>query len=173
MQLARASGDVPVYVATAMVDATDAEMTARVARHRADRGEMRSIETDERVGPSLAATVRALRSGETAIVDSLGSWLSAHLLALAASTDDPVALAAALEERASEILPVFAAARAGLVVVAEEAGWGVVPASLLGRIFRDQMGRSTAALAQLADRAYLVVAGYAIDLKAAGTRVSG
>jgi adenosylcobinamide kinase / adenosylcobinamide-phosphate guanylyltransferase len=54
------------------------------------------------------------------------------------------------------------------VIVAEEVGWGVVPPSPLGRIFRDELGRTTAALARSAEQAYLVVAGSAVDLHAVG-----
>jgi adenosylcobinamide kinase/adenosylcobinamide-phosphate guanylyltransferase len=172
LRLAHENGRAPLYVATAAIDATDPEMVARVARHRADRGTMRSVETDEFAGPSLAEVLRDARAGEVAIVDSLGSWMSAHLLALWAADPDPVGVAAALEQRANDLLPALRAAPADCVVVAEEAGWGVVPPSALGRLFRDQMGRTTAVLAGLADHAYLVVAGYAIDLKTAGIRVS-
>jgi adenosylcobinamide kinase / adenosylcobinamide-phosphate guanylyltransferase len=135
---------------------------------------MRTIETNERSGPTLPEALAGGRAGETLIVDSLGTWLAAHLLALEElAAADPVAAARALEQRASALLPALDGLTADAVVVAEETGWGVVPPSVLGRLFRDQLGRTAAALAGRADRAYLVVAGYAVDLARAGRRVSG
>jgi adenosylcobinamide kinase/adenosylcobinamide-phosphate guanylyltransferase len=173
LRIARTSGKTPVYVATAAVDPTDAEMTARVARHRAERGSMRTVEVDERSGPGLEAVLAGCGAGEIALVDSLGTWLAALLLGEEdRAGDDPVALAGRLGERATKLRATLAAMKADAVVVAEETGWGVVPPSPLGRIFRDELGRTTAALARSAERAYLVVAGYAVDLHAVGQPVS-
>ncbi len=43
-----------------------------------------------------------------------------------------------------------------------------MPVAASGRLFRDAMGRMVQRLAEHADRAYLVVAGYALDLRASG-----
>jgi len=85
------------------------------------------------------------------------------------------ALAAARElvRRAATLLPALDVLAGDAIVVSEEIGWGVVPPSALGWIFRDQLGRTAAAVAGRAGRAYLVVAGYAVDLVRAGRRVSG
>jgi len=168
---AAAEGGIPLYVATADVDPGDPDMVARVERHRRERGAMRSIETNERAGPTLAETLLAAPAGEVLIVDSLGTWLAAGLLALD-ETRGAVALATDLERATAPLLPALAAMRADVVVVAEETGWGVVPPTVLGRVFRDVLGRLTATLAARADRAFLVVAGYAIDLRAAGRPIS-
>ncbi len=173
LRIARSSGKTPVYVATAAVDPTDAEMTARVERHRAERGTMRTVEVDERSGPGLEAVLAGFGAGEIALVDSLGTWLAALLLGEEdRAGSDPVAVAARLEERAKKLRASLAMMKADAVIVAEEVGWGLVPPSPLGRIFRDELGRTTAALARSAERAYLVVAGYAVDLHAVGQPVT-
>ncbi len=173
LELARESGRTPVFVATYAAEPADPEMIERIARHRAARGDMRTIETNERTGPGLVETLAAARPGELLVVDSLGTWLAGHLRALeAVAASDPGSAGRELERRAEALLPALAGLAADAVVVCEEAGWGVVPATVLGRLFRDQLGRTVAAVAGRADRAYLVVAGYAIDLKA-GRRVSG
>ncbi len=172
LELAHESGHVPVYVATAEIDPHDREMTDRVAQHRAERGAMRTIETHA-AGPRLGDAIAAIPAGEVAIVDSVGTWLGSCMMAAAgAFGDDALAAAAALEREAGEVLGALAAARGDVILVAEETGWGVVPPYPLGRAFRDQLGRLTAALAGRCDRVYLVVAGYAIDLRVAGRRVS-
>jgi adenosylcobinamide kinase/adenosylcobinamide-phosphate guanylyltransferase len=55
--------------------------------------------------------------------------------------------------------------------VAEETGWGVVPAYTAGRLFRDRLGDLTRQTAAIVNQAYLVVAGYAIDLKQVGSTI--
>jgi adenosylcobinamide kinase/adenosylcobinamide-phosphate guanylyltransferase len=174
LELARAGGRTPVYVATYDGAADDAEMAERIGRHRAERGAMRTIETSERSGPTLVETLAAAQPGEILIVDSLGTWLSGHLLALEElAAGDPVAAARELERRTSALLPALDGLGVDAVVISEEAGWGVVPPTVLGRLFRDQLGRTSAAVAGRAGEAYLVVAGYAVDLARAGRRVSG
>lgn len=172
LQLARGDGRTPVFLATAEVDPADPEMTARVARHRRDRGALRTVEVDERGGPGLIAAIAAGRTDEVLVLDALGTWFGALLLGCEeAAGCAPLEAAEELERRAAELLPALQAARAGVVVVAEQAGAGVVPQSPLGRIFRDQLGRTTAEIARAADRAYLVVAGFAVDLRAVGVPV--
>jgi len=161
LELARESGCEPVYVATAAIDPADPEMTERVARHRAERGAMRTIETGAAGGPSLESVLRTAAPGEVLIVDSLGTWLSAFVVE-----------GAAVAPAAAGLLAACAASAADIIVVAEETGWGVVPAYPLGRLFRDELGRLTATLARRADRAYLVVAGYAVDLHRVGRRIT-
>lgn len=173
LTIARSSGKTPVYVATAAVDPSDGEMTARVAHHRAERGAMRTVEVDERSGPALEAVLVGLGAGEIALVDSLGTWFGALLLGEEERAGaDPAAVAFRLGERGTNLRAALAKMKADAVIVAEEAGWGVVPPSPLGRIFRDELGRTTAALARGADRAFLIVAGYAVDLRAVGRPVT-
>ncbi len=173
LQLARESGRTPVYVATSDHDPADPEMATRVERHRIDRAGMRCIETSERAGPGLLEVLAAAPAGDVLVVDSLGGWLSSHLLVLATlAASDPPAAARALEQRAAPLLEVIGALACDAVIVAEEAGWGVVPPTALGRLFRDQLGRTTAQVAGRAARAYLIVAGFAIDLARAGRRIS-
>jgi adenosylcobinamide kinase / adenosylcobinamide-phosphate guanylyltransferase len=173
LTLARTSGKTPVYVATAAVDPSDGEMTARVAHHRAERGAMRTVEVDERSGPGLEAVLTGLDAGEIALVDSLGTWFGALLLGEEERAGaEPATVAARLAARGTNLRAALAKMKADAVMVAEETGWGVVPPSPLGRIFRDELGRTTAALALGADRAYLIVAGYAVDLRAVGRPVT-
>ena len=51
------------------------------------------------------------------------------------------------------------------VVVSNEVGLGVVPATPLGRRFRDVLGRVNAVFAAAAERASFVVAGRELELR--------
>jgi len=147
--LARASGLTRRYIATA--EAGDAEMAARIARHRADRGgDWTVIEAPLDLGPALAEAA----TDEVVLVDCATLWLTNHLLAghdLAAQT---TLLQAALAQCAAPV-----------IVVSNEVGWSVVPDNALARSFADAQGRLNQALAAQAARVVLVVAGLPVVLK--------
>jgi adenosylcobinamide kinase / adenosylcobinamide-phosphate guanylyltransferase len=167
-RLARACGMTVVYCATGAWDDRDHEWSRRIERHRERRpAEWRTVETAEPHGVDLIATLRDAKSGTCLIVESLGTWI-ANVLARRARIvgDDPVALAEATETEVSALVDAVVASAADVIVVSEEVGWGVVPPYVSGRVFRDVMGRANQRVAAAADRAYLVVSGIPIDLKA-------
>ena len=135
------------YIATACVDGDD-DLAARVAAHRARRpASWATIES----GPDLPGVLRTTTG--TVILDALGPWLAA-----AAELDvDATALCDALTARAGDT-----------VVVSEEVGLGVHPATVAGRRFRDALGELNQAVAAVAGDVVLVVAGRALRLEAAG-----
>ncbi len=55
--------------------------------------------------------------------------------------------------------------RAATVLVANEVGFGIVPADALARRFRDEAGRLNQRIAACADQVVLVVAGLPMHLK--------
>jgi adenosylcobinamide kinase/adenosylcobinamide-phosphate guanylyltransferase len=61
---------------------------------------------------------------------------------------------------------------ANVVIVAEETGWGLVPTTAQGRLFRDALGRLIQRVGRQADRIELVVAGYALDVRQLGVPVA-
>lgn len=153
--LAQQSGKPVVYIATAQVDPEDAEWQARIQAHQRRRPatwETRAVPTD------LAATLQTLPADVCVLVDSLGTWL-ANLL-----TQDEAQWQASVEE----LLAIAQLDGPELIVVAEETGWGVVPAFELGRLFRDRLGHVTRCLGAIAEATYLVTGGYAIDLSRVG-----
>jgi adenosyl cobinamide kinase/adenosyl cobinamide phosphate guanylyltransferase len=136
------------YVATA--EALDAEMAERIGAHRARRGaQWRTIEAPR----DLAAAL--MESATTpALVDCLTLWLSNLMLANA----DIEAETARLEDA-------LMAARAPVVLVANEVGSGIVPEHALGRRFRDLQGALNQRMAARADRVVLMVAGLPLTVK--------
>jgi adenosyl cobinamide kinase/adenosyl cobinamide phosphate guanylyltransferase len=138
------------YVATA--EALDAEMAARIGAHRARReANWRTIEAPR----DLAATLKAC--GTTPVlIDCLTLWLSNLVLANADIDAETERLERAL-----------AAAKAPVVLVANEVGSGIVPDHALGRKFRDLQGALNQRIAARADRVVLVVAGLPLVLKGA------
>jgi adenosyl cobinamide kinase/adenosyl cobinamide phosphate guanylyltransferase len=132
------------YVATALVDAADADHVARVAAHQARRDPAwATVETTD-----LPAVLRATTG--TVLVDSLGTWVTAD----AQLEPDVAALCAALRAREGDT-----------TIVSEEVGLGVHPSSELGRRFRDALGAVNLAVAEVADDVLLVVAGRVLPLE--------
>jgi adenosylcobinamide kinase / adenosylcobinamide-phosphate guanylyltransferase len=171
--LARATGKPVIVAATAAIDESDPEMLHRVALHRRARpAEWTVIETGNLDAPPLATVLRDAPAGACVIVDALGTWISTQLLRWGAWCEEqPVSARERLEAQAHELAAALAASRADAIVVAEETGWGLVPTTPLGRLFRDALGRAVQIVAADAARVELVVAGYAVDLRRLGERV--
>jgi len=137
------------YIPT-LVDGGDEDLAARIRVHRARRPP--HWVTIERAG-SLPDALRA--AAGTVLVDSLGPWVAAA----PGMAVEAAALCAALVERAGDT-----------VVVSEEVGMGVHPASASGRAFRDTLGSLNQAVAAVADEVLLVVAGRTLRLEPGGGR---
>ena len=147
--LARAFSGPAVYIATCQP--FDAEMAARIARHRADRGPG----WDTREEPlDLCAALAATDGGGPRLVDCLTVWLTNVIFA----DRDPEAEGKALAQA-------LAAQAAPVVLVTNEVGWSIVPENALARRFRDEQGRLNQRIAAQADRVELVVAGLPLTLK--------
>lgn len=146
---AQATGGRLVMIATA--EALDGEMAERIARHQAERGG--AWETME-APRELAAAVRALGPGDTAVIDCLTLWLTNLML-------DDVNLTLAV----ADLVAALAASPARVLAVSNEVGQGIVPDNALARRFRDEAGWMNQALAAGADRAVLVSAGLPLVLK--------
>lgn len=148
-----------IYVATATQPHNDPEWQTRIRRHQQRRPQTWST---LHVPVDLAATLQAQPTDVCVLIDSLGSWLS-NLLDQKPSQWDLTC---------QQLLQVLEQAQCQIIVVGEETGWGIVPAYPLGRLFRDRLGILVRQIAAIADQAYLVSAGYALNLKALGTYVT-
>jgi adenosyl cobinamide kinase/adenosyl cobinamide phosphate guanylyltransferase len=142
-RVAEGCGGAITYVATGV--ATDPDMAARIAAHRARRpAAWSTVEATD----ALVTTLSTLEG--TVIVDSLGSWL-------ASSRDGDVdagALCRALRTRSGHT-----------VLVTEEVGMSVHAPTAAGRRFADRLGAINRDVAAIADDVLLVVAGCALRLE--------
>lgn len=156
-RLAIQTGKQVFYVATASCDPEDAEWVARIEKHQQRRPESW---TTLAVPVELVATLREYSdSNFCLLVDSLGTWV-ANLL----ERDSAV-----WEKTVQELLDTLKLVACSTIFVAEETGWGVVPAYPLGRVFRDRLGALVRQLGAIANPVYLVTGGHVLDLSALGS----
>lgn len=170
VRLAHESGREVTYLATAAGEPEDVEWRARLMRHVLDRpSTWRTVETAAMSREAQLALFREAAPDTCLLVDALGTWLSARIATRIDLLEiDYSVLAAQLDEEAAEFIDALLASPAHVIVVSEQIGWDVVPVAASARLFRDAMGRMLQRLAKHADRVYLVVAGYGLDLRNIG-----
>ena len=162
------------YVATAIRDDADGEWTARLRRHMQDRpSDWESIEAAEIGHAELLQIFTDAQDDECVVVDALGTWIAARIAThLEAFERDFAAFENQMDTEAAEIAEAMLASRAHVIVVTEEVGWDIVPVAASARLFRDVLGRMKQRLAREALHAYLVVCGFALDLRALGVSIA-
>ena len=140
----------PVYLATGQT--FDAEMTERIARHRADRGpRWRTVECPINLPEAIG---KEAVDGNVVLVDCLTLWVSNLLL----SDVDII-------QASDRLLSAIGNARCPLVIVSNEVGLGIVPDNALARRFRDDAGRLHQFVSATADKVFFVAAGLSVSMK--------
>ena len=166
-RLADEAGHRVTFVATA--EPGDEEMRRRIEAHKAARPDWwRTVE--EPIDIDQAAAAAALES-DAIVIDCLTVWVSNHLcrLRVAESSEEWALeierLASTLESCASRLVEIARSTEVVLFVVSNEVGLGLVPATPVGRAYRDLLGALNRRLAATADKVLLMVAGLPIDVK--------
>lgn len=151
LQLAESSGLPVTVIATAQ--ARDAEMAARIARHRAERpADWKTVEEPLHLA---AALQQAAGPGRCVLVDCLTLWLMNLLEAgEAVFATERAALLNVLPTLAGEVL-----------FVSNEVGLGIIPLGELSRRFVDEAGWLNQDVARLADNVSFIAAGLPLVLK--------
>jgi adenosylcobinamide kinase/adenosylcobinamide-phosphate guanylyltransferase len=150
-QLADRTAKSVVYIATALENRKDEEWQARIHRHRQRRPDR--WQTQE-IPEAIAVFIRQAPADRCLLVDSIGTWLANCL-----EQENEQ-----WQQTYRDFLQSLEITHADLILVAEEVGWGVVPAYPLGRLFRDRLGDLTRRVGAIADAVYLVTGGYALNL---------
>lgn len=149
-QLCRDSGLNLHYIATGR--AWDAEMEARIAAHRADRG---PAWTTHEAPTGLVEALTQVDSAENIVlVDCLTLWVTNLMMEERTGPEEFEALARAV-----------AAAKSRIVLVSNEVGLGIVPDNKMAREFRDHAGRLHQRIAEVAEQVYFVAAGLPLKMK--------
>ena len=141
------------FVATAR--RSDLEMRRKITAHRRERpAGWKTVE----VSAALDTVIR--REGQQAevlVIDCLTTYCGG-LLSRSRSESNRCGYVEALVDA-------IRATPASVFIVSNEVGSGVVPAFKSGRLFRDLLGEMNQAIARVADRVVLLVAGVPVAIK--------
>lgn len=127
-------------------------MTARIELHKLDRGP--DWQTVEETLDITSVLRTGVDSDASVLVDCLTVWLSNVMLA---GLD--------IDGEIDRLVETLATLAGPVILVSNEVGQGIVPASEMGREFRDHQGRLNQRMAALADEVWWVVAGLPQKLK--------
>ncbi len=145
-------------VATAL--AGDAEMSQRIARHRAERAarlpKLQTVEASMQLGSVLR---RLSDPDHLIVVDCLTLWLTQCLL------PPPGAVAVDWTSEQGALLEALRDSTSPLVMVSNEIGLGVMPMSSAARHCVDALGSLHQAVASYCERVTLLVAGCEVTVK--------
>lgn len=154
VELASSFSEKVIFIATAPRN-IDEEMERRIKRHRFSRPSSWEVVEEEK---NLASCLARINSPEYAvIIDCLTLFISNLLMERKGE-----------EEILNEVRKIADLGRKkgrATIIVSNEVGWGVVPATSLGREFRDIAGAANKLIAEKADRVYLLVCGITLKLK--------
>lgn len=154
--LAQSSGLPVCYVATYATHSDDAEMRARIEQHRERRpAHWKTVENRF----DLEALLRE-NPGDLLLVDCLTMWLSFRHGQQLSGGQILAELEATLRTGREK--------QCALILVSNELGMGLVPATPAGRAFRDLCGQANQLAAAHAAKVELMVAGLPLTLKADG-----
>ena len=147
------------YLATSASDPGDPEWAARVRAHRARRpATWRTVETLDVAGALVADADRPV------LVDCLTVWLTRAMDA-AGVWEQREGADADLAARLDALVAAVGASPRHAVLVSNEVGQGIVPATASGRRFRDEMGALNRRVAAACDEVWFLTAGLPQRLK--------
>ncbi len=161
----------PVVEVDARGRARDPDWAARVADHRGRRPvtwrtrESRDLPAalDGHGAPAAPGELPADTPRPAILIDCLGTWLTG-LIDDEGAWDDLDRAAVVVDRGRRGLIAALARTTTDVVLVSNEVGLGVVPATASGRFFRDELGRLNAAVADVCDKVVLIVAGRVLDL---------
>ena len=141
------------YLATSARRPDDVDWQKRLLLHQERRPEHWTLLECE---AELSAGLAAVDPDSDVLIDSLGGFVAWHL----ESTDEQ------WEVFVQALLLALSNLNGVCIVVIEETGWGVVPPTAVGGLFRDRLGALAQRLDRQASRSWLVLQGRAVDLHA-------
>ncbi len=146
-----------IYISTMLPEyiKDDKLLTERVNKHKLRRPKNWILV--ESLG-LLADDLIAQPSNSDILIDSIGGYVSANLsLSETVWSNSEESFLANLKSHNGKV-----------IVVSEEVGWGVVPMTPEGNLFRDRLGYLNNQLESISHESWLIIHGRALDLKALG-----
>lgn len=147
-----------IYIATAMKNDADEEWRQKILAHQQRRPKIwENLEIPLFLGDSIAQ----IKDDKCILIDSLGTWVANWL-----EKDELL-----WHEEIDKFRSSLQNSSCQIIIVAEETGWGIVPAYELGRLFRSRLGKLTRVIGMDANTVYLTIGGYAVDISRIGIKL--
>lgn len=164
LDYARKYGKNVVFVATGI--ASDDSMAKRIERHKSERPqEWKTVEAPKDIAGALKGTNC---DPDIVIIDCI-TTLAGNLIIDIPEPIDETSAFSAIKPEIEGIVEAWNAMNATFLVISNEVGLGVVPATTLGCAYRDALGRANQTLACQATDVILMVAGIPVIVKTSST----
>ena len=146
------------YIATSRERENDPEWQKRINIHKERRpSSWKLIEHPQ----DICKAIESSRTDDTFLLDSLGGLVEQHL---SDKKDD-------WETFQLNFINSIIMKNVGIIVVTEEIGWGIVPGTSIGHLFRERHTKLSALLFKNSIKKWLAVNGIAIDLDKIGYHI--
>ena len=147
-----------IYLATSKPRENDPEWQGRINIHRRRRPDSwKLIEYPQ----DICKTIKCVAPNKSILLDSLGGVVEQHLI------DSDVQW----ESFQSDFIKCLLTRELVIIIVVEEIGWGIVPATPTGHLFRERLCYLSSCLSRHSVKKWLAVNGTAIDLSKVGYEI--
>ncbi|MGA9047926.1 MAG: bifunctional adenosylcobinamide kinase/adenosylcobinamide-phosphate guanylyltransferase [Dehalococcoidia bacterium] len=156
-QLASSKGEKILFCATA--EPLDDDMRHRIEQHKKSRPSgWQTLEVSRDLGQVLGNLI----SGYDAVIIDCITLLVSNCLQ---DASDPVQAEKTVFEEIRSLIEFIERRNSCYILVSNEVGGGLVPDNVLGRTYRDMLGKTNQLLAKAADEVYLMVAGIPLKVR--------
>ena len=139
------------YIATSKPRPNDPDWQKRIDLHRKRRPD---IWTLIEYPKDICKAIELIKGNESILIDSLGGLVEQHLI----EDDDQ------WNNFQIKFLNCLSEDNLCIVIVSEEVGWGIVPATPIGHLFRERQSTLSSLISRHSKQRWLAINGTAIDL---------
>ena len=144
-----------IYIATSKPRNNDPEWQQRINVHRSRRPNIWKLIEHPL---DICSEIESVGENESILLDSLGGLVEQHLMKNNAQW----------ELFQSKFLNCLKENNLAILIVAEEVGWGVVPATKIGNLFRERLTNLSSLISSNSSKRWLALNGTAIELEKIG-----
>jgi len=139
------------YIATSKPRPNDSDWQKRISLHRMRRPDSWTLIEHPK---DISNSIESIKGNRSILIDSLGGLVEQHLI----KDDDQ------WDDFQIKFLNCLSVENLCIVVVSEEVGWGIVPSTPIGHLFRERQSTLTSLISRHSKQRWLAINGTAIDL---------
>ena len=143
--------DPVTYIATSKPRPNDSDWQDRIDIHRERRPDSWTLIEHPK---DISNAIESIKGNQSILIDSLGGLVEQHLI----KDDDQ------WDDFQIKFLNCLSEDNLCIVVVSEEVGWGIVPATAIGHLFRERQSTLTSLISRHSKQRWLAINGTAFDL---------